>query len=209
MIITKIEPQKHHKNRLSVYIDGTFAFGISEYAALRFHLKEGMILTQEALHAIRDDALRQEARDYALRLLDARAYTEKAMRQKLYDRGTDAEIIEKTIEFLHEYQYIDDVLYAQRYVQAAIRQGKSGKRKIMYDLVAKGIAKEIAEQVICENNVDETDTVTEILKKKLKDDYTFPNIMKAKRYALSRGFSTDSIDSALKSLSHGEEWTDA
>jgi len=210
MKITKIEQQKHHKNRCSVFIDGSFAFGISEYNLHIYHLQEGMELSNETLANIQETVLKQEAKDYALRLLDARAYTKKAMAEKLKNRGTNPEIIEETLEFLQSYHYIDDEEFARRYVQSASKQGKSGKRKLLYDLIAKGIEKEVAHAAIEQTEFEETDAIIPLLEKRLKGDYSFQNIMKAKRYILSRGFSTEAIDMALRRLKQNEEeWFDA
>lgn len=193
-----------------MFLDGVFAFGISEYNLHMYHLQEGMELSSEKLKDIQQTVLKQEAKDYALRLLDARPYTQKALADKLKIRGTSPEITEETIEFLQSYHYIDDEGYARRYVQAAVKQGKSGKRKLLYDLIAKGIKKETAQAVLEQIEFEETDAVTPLLEKKLKGDYSFQNIMKAKRYMLSRGFSSEAVDTALRKLKHDEEeWFDA
>ncbi|MBR6729096.1 MAG: regulatory protein RecX [Clostridia bacterium] len=210
MLVTKIEPQKHHKNRSSVYLDGAFAFGISNFDLFTFHLKEGTEITAEEFEKIKETALAQDARQYALRLLDARAYTEKALIKKLEERGTEPEIIEKTVLFLKEYAYLDDAAYAARYVQAAVRQGKSGRRKIYYDLIEKGIAKELTEEAVNSADLCEEENVLPILEKRLKGDFSFNTIMKAKRYLLSRGFSYEAIDRAIRQLTKNEEeWFDA
>lgn len=210
MLVTKIEPQKRHKNRSSVYLDGVFAFGISNFDLYKFRLQEGVELTEEALEQLRQAALCQDARQYALRLLDVRAYTEAAIRKKLTERGTDPAAISDTISFLKEYHYIDDAAYAARYIQTAARLGKSGKRKVIYDLMAKGISKEIAEAAASEVPFEEEESIAPILEKRLKGDYSFHNKMKAKRYLLSRGFAAEAVDRALWQLTDSEEeWFDA
>lgn len=215
MIITKIEPQKHHKDRCSVFLDDDFAFGISNFELHRLHLKVGESLSAEQLEDIRQEVLVQDTRQYALRLLDRRAYTEKALRRKLSERGCDPQAIEDTVSFLKEYQYIDDAVYARRYIAAALHTGKSGMKKIKYDLTGKGIPRDIVEEVAAEFAddelaADERSAVLPLLEKKLKGDFSFPSKMKAKRYCLSRGFSTEAIDSALRQLQEEEEeWFDA
>ncbi len=215
MVITKIEPQKKHKNRSSVFLDGSFAFGISDFDVLRFHLKEGETLTENALETIRNEVLVQDAQQYALRLLDCTAYTEQALRRKLKEHGCDSQTIDRTIAFLAEYRYVDDRGFARRYINAALNTGRSGMRKIQYDLMGKGIARDIIEEICAEFDNEELrqneySAVLPLLEKKLKGDYSFPNIMKAKRYCLSRGFSQDAIDSAIRQLKNSEEeWLDA
>ena len=205
MIITKIEPQKKHKNRSSVFIDGSFAFGLSDFDVLKFRLKEGKSVTEEELSVLKNDVLVQDAKQYALRLLDRQTYTEKALRRKLADRDCEIDAIEKVISFLKEYQYLDDEAYARHYIEAALKTGKSGMRKIRYDLMEKGIDRNILDGVCAELDEeklaqDESQSVLPLLEKKLKGDFSFPNLMKAKRYCLSRGFSAEAIDSAIRKL---------
>ena len=215
MVITKIESQKKHKNRSSVYIDGSFAFGISDFDLMRFHLCEGKTLDNHELETLRQEVLAQDARQYALKLLDRQNYTEKALVRKMAEHGCEPVAIEHTLVFLKEYQYINDYEYARQYIAAALRAGKSGVRKIKFDLTAKGIDAAIFDEVIAELNdediaCDEEEAVRVLLEKKLRGDHSFPNLMKAKRYCLSRGFSSDTIDRVLYTLKNNdEEWFDA
>lgn len=209
MIITKIEPQKKHKNRSSVFIDGSFAFGIDNFDLRRLRLTVGKELSNEELATIRQDVLTQETKQYALKLLDRHAYTEIALIRKLKDRECDEVSIASTISFLKEYGYVDDREYARRYIDSALRAGKSGMRKIKYDLAGKGIQKEIVDEVALEfeeeNRDSELEQVLLLLEKRIKGDYSFPNVMKAKRYLFSRGFSGETIDAALRKLKLNEE----
>ena len=215
MKITKIEPQKKFKGRSNVYLDDTFAFGLSDFDLHKLHIKVGMELSESALASIRQDVLLSEAKQHALHLLDRHTYTEKAMARKLSERYNDSQITSEVISFLKGYRYIDDESYARRYIEAALQSGKSGLFKIKYDLCGKGISKEMVEKVATEftdegRMENEQETVSKLLEKKLRGDFSFPNKMKAKRYLLSRGFSSESIDSALSKLRNEgeEEWLD-
>lgn len=212
MIITKIEPQKKHKNRSSIFLDGQFFFGISDFDVFRYHLKEGQELSENDLETIRNEVLFQDAKQYALQLLDRQSYTEKALCRKMKERGCEPAAIDNTIVFLKEYGYLDDTAYARHYIAAALRSGKSGLKKIQYDLQQKGINRDIVEEITIEldrealiNN--EQTVVLPLLIKKLKGDFSFKSIMKAKRYCLSRGFSHEAIEKALSGIKTCEdEW---
>lgn len=204
LIITGIEPQKRHKNRSSVFLDGSFSFGLSDFDLHRLHLKIGMELSEEELEEIRRDIVTEDAKQYALRLLDRQAYTEQALCRKLREREYDVQIISEVIQFLQEYHYIDDFDYAQRFITAALRSGKNGMYKIKYDLSQKGIARDIideaAQEFEAESQERELETLTALLEKKLNGDYSYQSLMKAKRYGFSRGFSAASIDVVLRRL---------
>ncbi|MBE7047888.1 MAG: regulatory protein RecX [Ruminococcaceae bacterium] len=213
MQITKIESQIKYKDRSSLYVDGKFAFGLSNFDLCRLHLKEGQELSSEELDMIRQDVLLEDARQYALKLLDRQAYTEKALRRKLIQRGSDAETINGVIAFLKDYRYIDDKEYALRYIETALRIGKSGMRKIQYDLQAKGIPRDVIEEITAEFSqekliTDEKKALYFLLEKKLKGDFSFESKMKAKRYLLSRGFSVDAVDDALRQLQDCDDFVE-
>ena len=176
MEITKIEAQKRHKNRSSVYLDYQFAFGISDFDLLRLRLKEGQTITEEELEHIQNEILLQDARQYALKLLDRQSYTENAIRRKLKDHGASGDVIDKTISFLLEYRYLDDEDYARRYINAALHSGKSGLQKIRNDLLVKGIPKELIETLFSELDREELDAAQKealepMMQKKLNGDY--------------------------------------
>ncbi len=215
MIITKIELQKKKKNRYSIFLDGIFAFGISDFDAFRFHLKEGNTITEEELERIRNDVLLQDAKQYALKLLDRKEYTEAGIKAKLTEHGCDRICIDLTVQFLKDYRYIDDEEYAKRYITSALWSGKSGMRKIEYDLSRKGISRCIIENVVQDLDVSEFqsheyDAIMEIMMKKTKGDFSFSSLMKGKRYCLSRGFSSDMIDAVVRKMKNNDEevWSD-
>ncbi len=213
MIITKIEPQKKHKNRSSVFLDGKFAFGISDFNLHRLRLKMNAEISEKQLDAIRQEIIEEDAKQYALRLLDRHAYTEAMLRHKMKEREFDENSIAYTVNFLKEYGYLNDLDYAERYIAAALKSGKSGMKKIKYDLLGKGIGREIIEEAAGkfeeEQNKSEQEALVKLMKKKLNGDYSYPSLMKAKRYGYARGFSNEAIDIALKSIQNEEEWLDA
>ncbi len=208
MIITKIEPQKKHKNRSSVFLDNQFAFGINDFDLRKMHLKEGMEIADEQLATIQAEVLAQEAKNYALVLLDRHAYTEYALSRKLENRGYDAASIGYTIAFLKEYGYVNDEDYVRRYISTALKGGKTGMQKIRYDLAGKGIDRAVIATVAAEFEEEsfkaEEAALYLLLEKKLKGDFSFENMMKAKRYAYARGFSFETIDSTLQKLKQSD-----
>ncbi len=209
MKITKIEEQKKNKNRMSVFIDGAFAFGIDAFSLYALKLKESDEVSEERLALITDTILFEDAKNYAAKLLTQRSYTERDMKRKIKDRTGSDEVTEKTIAFLKEYKLIDDVDFAHRYAKDCLHLKKYGKQKIKFKLLEKGISKEIAEETIesiCSYD-DELNTLFPLIEKKLGGNFDIKNVMKTKRYFASRGYRFDEIDTALRKLkAESEEW---
>ncbi len=202
MKITKIEEQKKNKSRMSVFIDDEFAFGADAYVLLAHHLKEGDEITEEQLTHIKSTSVFEDAKSYAARLVSARSYTEKAMRTKLIAHTGDEETVDKTIAFLKEYKLIDDYDFARRYAHDLVHLKKFGLRQVKLKLREKGITDSVCEEVL--SQLDFEDTISENLKslviKKLAGNYDIKNIMKVKRYLLSRGYSYDMINAAFSGI---------
>lgn len=196
MKITKIEEQKKNKSRFSVFLDGEFSFGADKFTIVSYGLTEGAEITEEKLAEIKAGALTEDAKNYAARLISAKSYTEKAMREKLTAHTGDEETVQKTINFLKEYKLIDDSDYATRYAHDLVHLKKFGPKQVVWKLQEKGIPKEIAQKVASEFNFD--DTISENLKtlaqKKLSGNFDIKNIMKVKRYLASRGYDFDDIN---------------
>ena len=210
MKITKIEEQKKHKNRMSVFLDGEFAFGIDAFSLYSLNLKENDEIDEQRLSEIKNTILFEDAKNYAARLISARSYTERGIRQKLLDRTGSNAVTDKTILFLQEYKLIDDFDYARRYAADCLNIKKYGRAKIKLKLIEKGISREIAEQVIegLDCGEQESEALEKLMQKKLGGNFEFKNVMKAKRYFISRGYSFDDIDSTLKKLkAESEDWS--
>lgn len=202
MKITKIEPQKKHKNRMSVFLDDMFAFGIDAFSLYALKLKENDEIDEIRLREIKNTVLFESAKTYAANLVSARSYTERGMKQKLMDHTGDEATANKVLAFLKEYKLIDDSDYARRFASDCLNLKKYGRRKIKYKLLEKGIPAEIAENAIEEldcNDV-EAENLEKLMQKKLGGDFDMKNVMRAKRYFAARGYSFDDIDSTLRKL---------
>ena len=210
MKITAIEEQKKHKNRKSVFLDGIFAFGIDAFSLYALKLKVGDELSPEELITIKKTVLYEDAKNRAIKLVSARSYTKKSIYAKVYDYCMDASVTERVLAFLEEYRLIDDADYARRFASDCIHLKKLGKRAIRTKLREKGISPELADEVLSELIEPATtqENLQTLLLKKLNGNFEFKNIMKAKRYLITKGYGFDEIDSAISRLkTEGEEWS--
>ena len=207
MRITKIEEQKKNKNRMSVFLDGKFAFGIDNFSLFKLKLKENDEISKDELSYILETVVFEDAKNYALKLLSSRSYTEKNIFTKILARTENETVTQNVIEFLKEYNYINDEDYAIRYASDCLNIKKYGKKKIKFKLMEKGISAQIAENAVLslEDKEKETENLVYLAEKKLKGDFDIKNVMKTKRYLASRGYSFDDIDTAIRKLLNERE----
>ncbi|WP_127836328.1 recombination regulator RecX [Clostridium prolinivorans] len=163
--ITKIEIQKRNKNRVNIFIDKDFAFACSTELVFTYGLKENKVIDSEKLLQIVDEDNYLKCKETALKIVEKSYKTEKEMIDKLKLKGYDDKTIDKVINFLINYSFLNDENYVEMYIKDKIKT--EGKNKIRYSLLKKGISEEIIENKI--NDIDtslEIDNALKLAKKK-------------------------------------------
>ena len=142
-------------------------------------------------------------REYALRLITIKDRTEKELRTRLADKGYDAEDIEAQLQFLKEYNYIDDQKYAEHFANDCVNLKKWGRARIKMELIKRGIDKEIAEsaaEMSCEESGDIL--LSQMQKKFQNADMESPKERaRIFGYFARRGFLPDEIKGAMNKIS--------
>ena len=87
---------------------------------------------------------------YAVRLLSARPYSERKLREKLYDRGYEVPEIALAVSRLKEKGLLNDRTFAVDFVHARCRSHPRGRASLIQDLLGRGIPSEIAQEVVAE-----------------------------------------------------------
>ncbi len=137
--------------------------------------------------------------NYLLLLLSRQAYTEKQLRQKLYQRGVEKALADKLMLKLKDLSLLDDGLYAKQYI--ASRQYKKGPQVLRQELRRKGIAEKFIEQNLAElDSKSQVHAVKALLEKNLwrfKGD-GFKKRQKAYAFLVRRGFGAEVVYEALE-----------
>lgn len=203
MIITKIEKQKNNEKRYSIFLDYEFAFGIDEIDLLYFKLKENEELSEEKYKYIFNNILLKKAKDKALKYLSYKMRSEKQVKEKLLEDDFPQIIINKVINTLKKYNYINDDIFAKAFIKDKINLKGYGIFKITYELKMLGISEEIFNKYLeDENFFNEEEKAIELLEKKIKriDYIDFKERQKLYAYLARRGFSFETINKALNSI---------
>jgi len=144
--ITRLEVQPHDQERVNVYLDGEFAFGLPVIEAAR--LRKGQVLSPEEIISLQqiDDVTR--AFDRAVPLLARRPYSSAEIRRYLEKKGTGATIIDEALAKMERLGYLDDRAFAEFWVESRDRFRPRGVRALRYELQQKGITSETIEEVL-------------------------------------------------------------
>lgn len=193
-LVTKIKSQKN-KNRVNIYLDNKFAFGLDADNFLKAGLKVGQKLSEEKIEDLISKNEFQKLLDRTFRLLSYRPRSEKEIRDYLKRRKSSPKSIEIIIEKLKRLNQINDEKFASWWVRQRITFRPRGKFGLSMELKQKGIGKEIIEKVVNEK-VDELPLAMKLAQKKLK---TYQNLPKREFYQkmfaflARRGFSWETI----------------
>ena len=202
--ITDISMQKKNKNRMNVYIDNIFAFGVSSELIYKEKLKIGSIIDEEKLKKIAYEENLLNCRETSLRIIERSYKTKKEMITRLLEKGYNLEEINETLKFLEEYNFINDESYAKAFIKDRTRT--QGKQKIKYSLRNKGISDEIIEEELSKVNMEnEKENANELALKKYKvlikrenDKYKLKE--KIIRFLLGRGYNYEVAKDAVKEI---------
>lgn len=199
MKITDVQKQKKTSGRYSVFIDGEFAFGVSETDMIFYKLYPDTELTEERLEYITTELLYEKAKEKAFRKLDYRSCTKKEIYDKLKDDYSE-DIIQRVLNMLEKYGYINDEDYASRYISDCLKLKGWGKKKIFYNLKFKGIPDEISERAYNNIDFDPAEKAASLLEKKFGSE-SFDNMdikKKAYNYLMQRGYEYEEITTAVE-----------
>ncbi len=144
--ITALKVQKKNPQRVDVYLDGEFAFGLARIVAA--WLKVGQILSENEVDRLRVQDAREVVYQYALRLLNYRPRTEKEVEQKLKDKGCSPELISATLERLRQSSLLNDEQFAQGWVESRAVFHPRSQRVMRMELRQKGVAEDVIDRTL-------------------------------------------------------------
>lgn len=139
MEITKITVQKKRKDRFNIFVDGEYAFPVSEAVLIKLGLNKGMQLTPERMEEIERENSAYLAYTTAVDYLSYGLRSEKEVRTKLREQEIPEAFIEPALARLREQKYIDDVIYGESYTRTAMTINRKGPRVIAQELKLKGL----------------------------------------------------------------------
>lgn len=148
--VTALRFQQRNRERVSVYLDGAYAFGLPAIEAAR--LRRGQTLSDAEIAALRALDERERAYDRALRYLSFRPRSRAEMERYLQRIGLDDEVRAEVITRLEAAGYLDDAAFARFWVDNRQRFRPRSRRALSYELRQKGIGHQAVEAAIVEQS---------------------------------------------------------
>lgn len=146
--ITGLKQGKRRTKNIHVYVDDEFAISVSRETLVKERINVGQELGKAALEELAEKDLRQRCFNSAVRFLGYRPRSESEIRQRLAKHGFENPVIDKTIEKLKDYRYVDDNEFARYWVENRESFSPRGRRLAKMELKRKGLEADIIENAV-------------------------------------------------------------
>ena len=144
--ITAIKPQKRSKNRVNVFLDGKFAFGLVLQHA--HDLNVGQVLSGSDVVRLQVEDEVEKAHDKVLGFLAHRPRSEAEVSTRLARHGFPKEVAQTVLQRLRTAELVDDAAFAAFWVENRSTFRPRGRRALRAELLQKGVSDEVIESVL-------------------------------------------------------------
>jgi regulatory protein len=187
--ITAIKAQKRNRQRVSIYLDGEFAFGLSRFVA--GWLEPGRKLSQAEIETLLIKDTYEVAFQKALQFIHYRPRSVEETRRRLNEKGFSSKVIETTIQKLLEKKWLDDLDFSRQWIENRNDFRPRSERLLAYELRQKGVADDKIKQALEKYAGDENELAYQAGIKKAKqcrDESKFDFQKKVGGFLGRRGF---------------------
>jgi regulatory protein len=197
--ITALVAQKKNTDRVNVYLDGKFAFGLAAIEAVK--LKRGQMLSDEDIARLHDVDAAEKAHERALHFLSFRPRSEAEVRRNLKDGKFAPDVIESAIARLKQAGLVDDRAFGAYWLENRGQFSPRSARALKLELRQKGIDAETIDAALSAAAHDEDEAAFQAAlprARRLAKLEAREFKQKLGAYLGRRGFSYDIIQDAVK-----------
>ncbi len=187
-------------SRKKVILDDDTVLVLYKGEIRKQHLDVGTEISDDEIIVL-SEIIAKRAKLRCLKLLEQKDYTHKQLRDKLLRDGYTNEVIDKAINYIDDYGYINDANYAIGYAEAKLR--RKSRREVKMLLEQRGITtQEIMEAfdfLEREGRIpQEEDVIRTILSKRhYSTEDSFEEQQKTRNYLMQKGFDLSAIRSGM------------
>jgi regulatory protein len=196
--ITALKAQKKNPNRISVFLNGEYAFGLARIVAA--WLKIGQVLSEAEIDRLKQQDTLEIAYQKGMNLLSYRARSEMEIQRKLSEQGFEASVVSATIQRMKNNGFLGDEQFAHDWIENRSTFRPRGKRLLALELRQKGVAEEAIQQALVESEDEDILAYQSAIKQAHRyagtDWETFRKRLGA--FLMRRGFSYGTIAPVLR-----------
>lgn len=185
--ISALKQQVRNKQRVSVFLDGEFAFGLPDIVAVGLRVDQE--LTDDQIADLQGRATIEACKQSAIRFISYRPRSSAEVERNLKEKGYEPPVIEHVLAWLPTVHLLDDHEFARYWIEQRETFKPRSRRALAMELRQKGIAREIIDELL--DDVDEVESAMRAAKKRVGRWEHLPEQefrMKLYRYLQGRGF---------------------
>lgn len=198
MKITDIKQQVKRQGRYSIYLDKKYSFSLSEDELLKSGIRIGKEYDEAELESLQQTAVLDKANMRALDYLARRPRSQWELRDYLKRKDYDSPTIDTILNKLSDYGYIDDLKFAQAWINNRRLLKPTSLRRLQQELLQKRVDREVIEEALQTDEGDEQSALQELINKK-RQQTRYQDDQKLIAYLLRQGFNYSDIKTALAS----------
>lgn len=196
MKITAVKAQARNAERVSVYVDGKYAFSLNHAQLLDQKLYSGLELTAARLAELKHISDFGKAYERALIFAMTRPHSTREMRDYFRRKKTAPEDAELILQKLTGKGYVNDAYFAKAWAESRALTRNISTRKLKLELKQKGITDDIIAQTLASSTHNESQALQDLIVKKRRQA-RYQDRQKLMQYLARQGFSFDDISQAL------------
>lgn len=190
--------------RYNVFLNGEYAFPISEETFINFRLSKGMEITGALLEEIGEYETGAEAYNKALNFLTGQLRTQDEVAKKLLKLDFPEEVVGPVLAKLTDLNLLDDAEYAKSYVRTMMKTGDKGPRYLINHLRQKGVYENDIQTGLAlftaEDQVELAVQVGSKIQKRQSNSALKQQKLKVRQTLMNKGFNSTTIDLALQEI---------
>lgn len=202
--VTDIKTQQRRQDRVSIYLDGKYAFSLSAPQLMDSGLSIGSSLTTSEVARLLALSDLGKAIDRVYNLLSYRERSQKEIYDYLLKQRYDEDTIAAVVEHFAARNLLDDKHFASAWVEDRQRLAHHSHRRLQAELRAKGVDSDTISQALAGLPPDsEADALKRLIsQRRLRQRY--PDRQKLTAYLSGKGFGYDLIKTVLADMAASE-----
>ncbi len=198
MRVTDITPQERNPQIYNIFLDGKFAFGLSDTEARNHNVHIGIELSKAQVEKLRTASSISKAYNRSLHYISIRPRSVGEVQLYLNRKGYDVAITSKVIKKLEDANLLNDKEFARIWVENRLLLKPSSRRRLEQELLQKKISKdEIKNTLTTYHQAEELDQAQKLVIKKIKNP-SYADKQKLLQYIIRQGFSYAIAKKALE-----------
>lgn len=197
--ITALQLQKHDPNRVSLFLDGEFAFGLP--AIIAYGLRIGQVVTSAEIASLQQQSTIEAVKEKALSFLSYRPRSSAEVIQNLTAKQIEPNIIEQVVAWLTQNGALDDMAFARYWVDQRETFKPRSSWALRQELRQKGVDQSVIDEAVSE--IDEIASAYQAATSRVGRWRNLPKeqfCVKIGRYLQGRGFGYEVIRQVTEQL---------